>query len=73
MAIEQLELFIPSQDELNAKRIEEVNDSLQRVRKGTYASIGDVNKRLMRCEEMLENLTRYICKGALDERNKTNQ
>ena len=59
--IEQLQLFPPTADELNARRIEEVFDRVERVRKGTYASIGDVNKRLMRIEELIEHLTRYIC------------
>ena len=63
MVAEQLQLFTPTADELNAIRIEEVQASLTKVRKGTYASIGEINKRMMRCEELLENLTRYICRG----------
>lgn len=61
MAIEQLDFFKPTADEINAKRIEDVFQRLERVRKGTYSTIGEVNKRLMRVEEMLENLTRHIC------------
>lgn len=63
MAIEQLDFFQPTADEVNAKKIEAVKASLDRVRKGTYASIGEMNKRLMRVEELLENLTRHICRG----------
>ncbi len=63
MVIEQLKLFAPSADELNANRIEEVFDRLERVRKGTYASLGEINKRMIRVEELLENLTRHLCRG----------
>lgn len=65
MALEQLDFFQPTADEMNATRIEEVKKSLDRVRKGTYASIGEMNKRLMRVEELLENLTRHICRGEI--------
>lgn len=64
MVIEQLELFPLTQEEINAKRIEEVFERSERVRKGLYAKNGEINKRLSHLEEMLENLTRYICKGA---------
>lgn len=65
MGIEQLDFFQPTADEINAKRIDDVKASLDRVRKGTYASIGEMNKRLMRVEELLENLTRHICRNDL--------
>ena len=63
MAIEQLELFELTPDEKNAKRIEEVFGRLERVRKGAYSQMGDINKRLARVEELLEHLTRHICRG----------
>lgn len=62
MAIEQLELFQPTPDEINAKRIEEVFERSERVRKGAFAHIGEINKRLTRIEDMLEPLIAYICK-----------
>ena len=61
--IHQLDFFIPTADELNAKRIEEVQESLTRVRKGAYASIGEINKRLAKIEDMLEHMIRAICRG----------
>ncbi len=61
--VTQLDFFQPTADEINANRIEDVFQRLERVRKGTYAQMGEINKRLMKLEELLEHLTRHICKG----------
>ncbi len=61
--VHQLDFFIPTADEINAKRIEEVQESLHKVRKGAYANIGEINKRLMKIEDMLEHMVRAICRG----------
>lgn len=61
--IEQLTFFEPTPDEINAKRIEEVQQSLHKVRRGAYANIGDINKRLERIENMFEHMISVICKG----------
>lgn len=61
--IEQLTFFEPSQEELNAQSIKKLQESLHKVRKGAYANIGDINKRLERIENMFEHMIQVICKG----------
>lgn len=61
--IEQLCFFELQPEEINAKRIEEVQKSLHRVRKGAYSNIGEINKRLERIENMFEHMINVLCKG----------
>lgn len=61
--VQQLTFFELSQDELNAQKIEKLQESLHKVRKGAYANIGDINKRLERIENMFEHMIAVLCKG----------
>lgn len=61
--VQQLTFFELSQDELNAQKIEKLQESLHKVRKGAYANIGDINKRLERIENMFEHMIQVLCKG----------
>lgn len=61
--IEQLTFFELSQDQVNAERIDKIQESLHKVRKGAYANIGDINKRLERIENMFEHMIHVLCKG----------
>lgn len=61
--IQQLTFFELSQDEMNAQKIEKLQESLHKVRKGAYANIGEINKRLERIENMFEHMIQVLCKG----------
>lgn len=61
--IEQLTFFELTQEEINAQRIDKLQESLHKVRKGAYANIGDINKRLERIETMFEHMINVLCKG----------
>lgn len=65
--IHQLEMFDFTPDEINANRIEEVHQSLTKVRKGTYANIGEINKRLDRIEDMFEHMIYVLCRGNMPD------
>jgi len=67
--IEQLTFFELTQDEINAQKIDKIQESLHKVRKGAYANIGDINKRLERIENMFEHMIQVLCKGK-DENKK---
>jgi hypothetical protein len=64
-AIVQFDLFEekPSELELLRKDIAAVGESATKVRKGTYAAIGELKTRVLSLEERLELLERNICKG----------
>jgi hypothetical protein len=61
--VQQLTFFELTQDEVNAQKIEKLQESLHKVRKGAYANIGDINKRLERIENMFEHMIQVLCKG----------
>lgn len=61
--IEQLTLFELNPDEINSQKIAKLQESLHKVRKGAYANIGDINKRLERIETMFEHMIHVLCKG----------
>lgn len=61
--IHQLEFFELTQEEINAEKIEKLQESLHKVRKGAYANIGDINKRLERIENMFDHMIQVICKS----------
>ncbi len=63
MPLEQLDFFQPTPDEINAKRIEEVFERCERVRKGTYAHIGEIRKLILEIKDDLEHMKRAICRG----------
>lgn len=65
--IEQLTFFDLTVDEINAERIDKLQESLHKVRKGTYANIGEINKRLERIENMFEHMISVLCKGSKTE------
>lgn len=44
------------------KSIEDIKKSTERVRKGTYAEIGALKKRVLELEERLQIIERNICK-----------
>ncbi len=62
--VEQLTFFELSQDELNAGRIDKLQESLHKVRKGAYANIGEINKRLERIENMFEHMIHVLCNSS---------
>ncbi len=62
----QLDFFRSNIDcEMDALRIEfaSVKASGEKVRKGTYAEIGALKKRVMELEERLNNIERGLCYG----------
>jgi hypothetical protein len=61
--IQQLTFFELTQEEINAQKIDKIQESLHKVRKGAYANIGDINKRLERIETMFEHMIHVLCKG----------
>jgi ribosomal protein L29 len=61
--IEQLTFFEPTADEINAKRIEEVNESLHKVRKKLFAQHGEILKVILEMKNEFEHLKRAICRG----------
>jgi len=70
MAAEQLELFPLSQDEINANKIDELEQKLdsyfkrsENVRRGTYANINELKKIVLDLVQRLEIYERAICKG----------
>jgi len=63
MALEQLEFFPLTQDEKNAKRIEEVARSSDKVRKKLFAQHGEILKLIMEMKNDFEHMKRVICRG----------
>jgi len=63
MALEQLEFFPLTQDEKNAKRIEEVAESQTKVRKKLFAQHGEILKMITEMRNDFEHLKRVICRG----------
>ena len=61
--IDQLEFFELTSEEINADRINKLQESLHKVRRGAYANIGDINKRLERIENMFEHMINVLCKN----------
>lgn len=64
----QYELFETHEERIARMRLEEVESiarsakaTVDRVRKGTYANIGDLKKRTQDLEERLSLLERSIC------------
>lgn len=68
-AIIQYDLFEPKPTEVEVcqLQIEAVNASLTKVRRGTYASIGELKKENYELKCRLEILERHICKGKSNE------
>jgi hypothetical protein len=64
-AIIQFDLFEPIPDETELLRLdlEAVALSADKVRKGTYAEINRVKKRILELESRMEIIERNICKG----------
>jgi hypothetical protein len=63
MAIEQLDFFPATADEINAKRIEEVAKSSDKVRKKLFAQHGELLKIITEMKNDFEHLKRAICRG----------
>lgn len=66
MAIIQLDFFKNAEEsEIEAlrKEIEAVSASSTKVRKGTYARIGELNKICLDLQNRLEIIERNICRG----------
>ena len=64
----QLDFFKTAQEcELDAIRrsLDEKIKTLDKVRKGTYAEINGLKKRMLELEERLAIIERNICKGAV--------
>lgn len=62
----QLDFFLTEEEcELNAlkKAIDEVRKSGDKVRKGTYARLNELNKECVELKSRLDILERYICRG----------
>ncbi len=62
----QLDFFKSDEDckiEALCNTIEAVKTSSDKVRRGTYASIGEVKKECLDLKSRLEILERNICKG----------
>ena len=52
-----------SEERALLEHVKKLEDSLGKVRRGTYARIGDQNKRILELESRLEILERNICYG----------
>lgn len=63
MGAEQLELFPLSQEEINARRIEEVFTRVENVRKGTYGKINAQGKIILDLLQRMEILESNVCKN----------
>lgn len=63
----QLDFFQepPSEVEIFRLDIKELEALIHRVRKGTYAEIGSLKKRVLSLEERLDIIERHICKGTV--------
>lgn len=59
--VEQLYFISPTQEEINAKRIEELQQSLHKIRKGAYANIGELRKDISEMKNMFEHMMHVIC------------
>jgi hypothetical protein len=62
----QLDFFLTEEEcELHAlkKSIEEVRKSGDKVRKGTYARLNELNKECVELKSRMDILERYICRG----------
>ncbi len=64
--VTQLDFFQPTADEINAKRIEEVAASSDRVRKGIYAKHGELLKMMTELKADFDFIKRSICRGLND-------
>ena len=63
MALIQLDFFEESDMSALKARIDAVEKSKERVRKGTYGEIGALKKEVAELKEELAFLKKYICKN----------
>jgi hypothetical protein len=63
-AIIQYDFFKPkpTETELLKLDIEAVGESANKVRKGTYAAIGDLKKRMLDLETRMQILEAHLCR-----------
>jgi hypothetical protein len=62
----QLDFFLTEEEcQISAlkKAVEEVRKSGDKVRKGTYARLNELNKECVELKSRLDILERYICRG----------
>ncbi len=70
-AIIQFDIFEPKPTEIDFLRadLKLAVESSHKVRKGTYASINELKKRVVDLESKVEVMERYICSGKYIEKS----
>lgn len=68
MKCEQLLLFEETTEEKLLRKMNELKDSQDKVRKGQFAKIGSNTKEISNIKERLDILERGICQSDIEER-----
>ena len=61
--VQQLTFFELSQDELNAQKIEKLQESLHKVRKKLFSQHGEILKVVLEMKHEFEMMKQSICRG----------
>lgn len=67
----QLRLFPPTQIEILSFRIKELEEKLERQRKGQFGKIGAIGKQCKELFERLEIIEKGLCLGTIEIPEKT--
>lgn len=59
----QLEFFIETREEKLQREVEEIKESINKIRKGQFAKIGDLKKKYDELYADFEMMKSAICKG----------
>jgi hypothetical protein len=68
MKFEQLLLFEEPLEIKLLREIKEVKQSLDKVRKGQFAKIGDIKKSVMEIMPRIEIIEKYICHSNIEDK-----